>query len=90
MFAFALDNDELAQAWLNAVIWSMIFWLLISRPIIITLKTLIAKRKLEKKVKKQRVEWEKRKTDKDKNKSTKNNNNVVIEMVGIEHHVLIK
>ena len=63
MFAFALENDALASAWLDSVIGSLIFWLLVSRPIIISLKTLIAKGKLEKKAKQQREKWEQRKND---------------------------
>merc|ERR1711865_924025 len=60
MFAFALDNDELAAAWLSAVIWSLIFWLFISRPILITVKVLIAKCKLEKKARRHHasIQWQ--------------------------------
>ena len=81
MFAFALENDALAGAWLDSVIGSLIFWLLVSRPIIISLKTLIAKGKLEKKAKQQREKWEQRKNNNKKER--------VIEMVTM-HNTLNK
>ena len=48
MFAFALENDELAAAWLNSVVGSIVFWLFVSRPTIIVIKTIISKIKAEK------------------------------------------
>ena len=48
MFAFALENDELAGAWLNSVVGSIVFWLFVSRPTIILIKTIISKIKAEK------------------------------------------
>ena len=60
MFSFALKNDELAGAWLGSVIGSVVFWLLVSRPLTIALKTAISKCKLERKAKKKRKELDDR------------------------------
>ena len=57
MFAFALENDELAAAWLESVVGSILFWLFISRPLIIIIKTSVSKCKAEKKAKKKRTEF---------------------------------
>ena len=60
MFSFALKNDELAGAWLASVIGSLVFWLFVSRPLTITIKTAIAKCKLERKASKKRKELDDR------------------------------
>ena len=58
MFAFALENETLAAAWLESVIGSIIFWLLISKPIVILIKTIIAKSKANRNAKNKRKEIE--------------------------------
>ncbi len=47
MFAFALDDPDLTADWLESVIYSICFWVFLSRPGSIFLKTLITKCRLE-------------------------------------------
>ncbi len=51
MFAFALDDAELARAWLDSVLGSIVFWVFMSRPGTILIKTLVTKCKLERQAK---------------------------------------
>jgi hypothetical protein len=51
MFAFALDDAKLARAWLDSVLGSIVFWVFMSRPGTIFIKTLITKCKLERQAK---------------------------------------
>ena len=54
MFAFALKNETLAAAWLESVVGSIVFWLFVSKPIVILIKTTIANCKANKKAEKKK------------------------------------
>ena len=56
MFAFALKNETLAAAWLESVVGSIVFWLFVSKPIVILIKTTIANCKANKKAEKKKKE----------------------------------